>query len=109
MRMWFVDPRLMCRQHLLGEHRELHAIVGAIIHGIGIDGYRNLLEVHNVRTRHEKIVKETRRRSYRHESPLPKFEEVVFGEVDREESLKELYCRCPKCRDRILPANESDT
>lgn len=24
MRMWMVDPTIMCRQHLLGEHYELH-------------------------------------------------------------------------------------
>ena len=26
MRIWDVDPALLCRSHLLGEHRELHAI-----------------------------------------------------------------------------------
>src|SRR6516225_12082778 len=26
MRIWDVDPALLCRQHLLGEHRELHAV-----------------------------------------------------------------------------------
>ena len=24
MRMWMVNPRIMCRQHLLGEHVEIH-------------------------------------------------------------------------------------
>ncbi|HEX6642404.1 MAG TPA: pyrimidine dimer DNA glycosylase/endonuclease V, partial [Thermoanaerobaculia bacterium] len=26
MRIWDVDPAELCRAHLLGEHRELHAI-----------------------------------------------------------------------------------
>ena len=26
MRIWDVPPECLCRQHLLGEHRELHAI-----------------------------------------------------------------------------------
>jgi Pyrimidine dimer DNA glycosylase len=30
MRMWLVDPRLMCSQHLLGEHVELHMLVGSL-------------------------------------------------------------------------------
>jgi len=24
MRMWMVDPRLLCNQHLIGEHGEIH-------------------------------------------------------------------------------------
>ena len=26
MRIWDIDPRLLCAQHLLGEHRELHGL-----------------------------------------------------------------------------------
>ncbi len=26
MRIWDIPPKLLCRNHLLGEHRELHAI-----------------------------------------------------------------------------------
>ena len=26
MRIWDVPPSLLCRQHLLGEHRELHGL-----------------------------------------------------------------------------------
>jgi hypothetical protein len=25
--MWMVDPRIMCRNHLLGEHAEIHMFV----------------------------------------------------------------------------------
>lgn len=24
MRMWMIDPKLLCRKHLLGEHNEIH-------------------------------------------------------------------------------------
>lgn len=30
MRMWMVDPKIMCRKHLLGEHLELHMLAGCI-------------------------------------------------------------------------------
>lgn len=36
MRMWMVPPELMCRQHLLGEHVELHMFVGAINKGTSV-------------------------------------------------------------------------
>ena len=99
--MWSVDPRLMCREHLLGEHRELHGIVGLLLNGRSIEGYRRLIEVHNIRSRHEEIVEEMRRRNYRHKSPLPDFKEYIFGIVDREENLRELFSRCSTCREKI--------
>jgi hypothetical protein len=99
LRMWFVDQRLMCHQHLLGEHRELHGIVGLLLRGKNVEGYHGLIEVHNVMSRHGEIVEEMRRRNYEHKSPLSEFEEYVFGEVDREENLKELSRRCRACRE----------
>lgn len=39
MRMWKVNPKNMCRQHLLGEHVECHMFVGAILKGISLSGY----------------------------------------------------------------------
>ena len=35
MRMWGVDPKQMCRQHLLGEHVELHMQAGAVLEKMG--------------------------------------------------------------------------
>lgn len=29
-RMWCVNPHSLCREHLLGEHNELHKLVGGI-------------------------------------------------------------------------------
>ena len=39
MRMWMVDPSLLCRKHLLGEHLECHMFVGTINKNISIKGY----------------------------------------------------------------------
>ena len=33
MRVWDVAPRLLCRAHLLGEHREIHAVFAVIARG----------------------------------------------------------------------------
>ena len=75
MRIWDVDPALLCRQHLLGEHRELHGLWN--IHTLGKRGYRlhpetarwegRLAALH---ARHSALVAEMERRGYAHASPL---------------------------------------
>lgn len=110
MRMWMVDPKLMCRQHLLGSHVELHMIVGAINKGKSIDGFikNALIEPQSVREYHQRVVKEMLNRGYNHKSPLPDFEytEELFGMVDSVMNLEELAKRCPACAERIK--NESN-
>jgi hypothetical protein len=70
-----VAPAILCRQHLLGEHRELHS-VWAIIND-GHKGYARHPEVlrwHGrlcaLYLRHEALVQEMARGGYRHRSPL---------------------------------------
>ena len=69
-----VDPRIMCRQHLLGEHVEIHMFAGIIDRGYSVKGYleQGLLEVHNLYERHEELVREMKRRNYRHDSEIDK-------------------------------------
>lgn len=97
-----IDPRLMCRQHLLGEHKELHMLVGSINKGISLKGYtdQNLLEPSRIRSRHNEVVREMKRRGYNHKSPLPSFKlnaELRRAKVDREEAEREIVRRCPHC------------
>lgn len=104
MRMWMTDPAIMCRQHLLGEHVELHMFVGTINKGISVAGYLsdNLLEPSSLKSRHSELVNEMLRRGYSHQSPLP---EVTMGleesdlavKIDRVASRNELTRRCPVC------------
>lgn len=108
MRQWMVDPKIMCRQHLLGEHVEHHMFVGTINKGISIAGYLrdNLLEPESLHDRHVELVVEMERRGYNHKSPMPdditvKLEEA-FVKIDRVASLKELLRRCPECRARYV-------
>lgn len=103
MRMWMVDPKLLCRKHLLGEHVECHMFVGTINKSITIKGYVNkgLVEVHNIRNRHNVLAEEIRNRGYDHKSPLPEFKSWKEGSIDIESNLKELSRRCPECKKRI--------
>lgn len=75
MRIWDLPPRMLCRQHLLGEHRELHAI-WLVLTGRN-QGYANHPETRRwvgkraaLFLRHEALVREMERRGYSHASPL---------------------------------------
>ena len=75
MRIWDIPPEKLCRNHLLGEHRELHALWSILTQGkrgyskhpetIRWKGKRKALYL-----RHEALVKEMAARSYKHHSPL---------------------------------------
>jgi len=100
MRMWLLDPRKMCRNHLLGEHVELHMLVGSINKGMNLDGYDGIIEPSKIKERHGKLVVEMERRGYNHKSPLKKFNVGKYGElkVDVRKSKSDIRERCNKCR-----------
>lgn len=100
MRMWMVNPTLMCRQHLLGEHVEIHMLVGTLLRKKSIAGFveNDLIEVHSIRARHAELVTEMKRRGMNHRSPLPKFRSRKLGKVDPRTNLIELARRCKACK-----------
>lgn len=111
MRMWLVDPKIMCRQHLLGEHNELHSFIGVLRKKQKIDGYikGNMLEISSIIKRHEELVEEMTQRGYNHQSPLSDDgidltylpESYLTHKINKEDSFNELIRRCPHCRKRI--------
>lgn len=100
--MWMVDPRTMCRQHLLGEHVEIHMLVGTLKRGKSIMGFLDggLVEPQSIQHRHDALVAEMAVRGYNHKSPLPPLPPTVTGSVDTDKSLEDLLTRCPECRNR---------
>jgi len=75
MRIWDLEPQILCRQHLLGEHRELHAIWSVLVNGkAGYSLHPETLrwrgKLKALYNRHEELVKEMQRRGYNHNSPL---------------------------------------
>jgi hypothetical protein len=95
-----VDPIILCKQHLLGEHLEVHMFVGSIIKNKNLSGFLKggLLEVHSLQIRHDQLVVEMEKRGMKHNSPLPYFSSYQAGHVDTEKSLLELLSRCEQCR-----------
>lgn len=99
MRMWGVDTKKMCRQHLLGEHLEMHMFAGCLNKGINIEGYLNgLVETDKLVERHRELAREMKKRGYTHSSPFPKIPKIKAGFIDKSLNLLELRRRCKECR-----------
>jgi hypothetical protein len=103
MRMWGVDPAVMCDRHLLGEHAEMHMFVGCINRGMSIGGYVDggLVDTSLIRRRHDSLAGEMLRRGMRHASPLPVYRIKRQGGIDIPRNEQELFRRCGRCRERM--------
>ena len=77
MRIWDISPNKLCKNHLLGEHRELHAIWTIITenkkgYSMHPETIRWKGKLNAIYRRHEELVKEMTCRGYTHKSPLNK-------------------------------------
>jgi hypothetical protein len=110
MRQWMVDPKILCRKHLMGEHVEHHMMVGTINKRKSITGYinNNLIEPLSLIGRHVELVIEMEERGYNHKSDLPVLilnylpENELNYKIDKEKSLNDLINRCEDCKERYF-------
>lgn len=77
MRIWDIHPRKLCRNHLLGEHRELHAMWAVITenkkgYSMHPETLRWKGKLKAMYARHEELVNEMNRRGFVHKSSLDK-------------------------------------
>jgi len=102
-----INPKIMCRKHLLGEHLETHYFLGHLKKKKKITGYltNNCLEPSSLQHRHELIAQEINNRGNKHKSNLEVGEALEYLSqadksytVDSEQSLKDLMGRCGECR-----------
>ena len=109
MRMWMLDPKVLCKKHLLGEHVEIHKHRHNFVKKHSIAGRINpvvQIEPLSMETRHNSLVEEMLNRGYKHNSPytLPDLshlpEEVRNIKVNKEYNIKDLTKRCIECRER---------
>lgn len=107
MRIWDVPPSVLCRKHLLGEHRELHALWTIITqdkkgyshHPETLRWYGKLKALY---LRHEALVEEMQARGYQHHSDLNKHlatgsaNQMVFvnSVAEQKELLRQKKCDC---------------
>jgi hypothetical protein len=109
MRIWDVPPGILCRNHLLGEHSELHALWSILTNNK--KGYAHHPEtlrwqgkLKALYHRHDLLVQEMTRRGYKHQSPLDHTQATGDSRqtdyVDSYERqvvlLREKACECPK-------------
>lgn len=101
--MWNLNSGKMCNRHLLGEHKEMHQVVGMLNARKSVKGHveYSQLEVYNIKKRHDEIVKEMKRRSFKHKFPLPKFKSFKAGRIDLDFNEKDLVSSCQECRKRF--------
>jgi len=107
MRIWDISPSNLCRQHLLGEHRELHAMWTILT--TGKKGYANHPEtirwigkLKAMLLRHEALVIEMGKRGYHHYSPLdPELstgsdkQDMFINTIEEQwQILKQKGCEC---------------
>lgn len=107
MRMWMIDPKLLCRKHLLGEHGEIHKHRHNFVKNHKMTGRIFpvvLIEPLSMQTRHDELAEEMVSRGYNHKSPYTQpdinylSKEEQTAKVDNILSLKELLLRCPECK-----------
>ena len=96
MRMWNIVPEALCNVHLNAEHFEMHCFAGSIIQGKNIDGYieNGMVATHFIRTRHNALVEEMKRRGMNRHSPLQLFSVGAAGWVSYERTINDLSDRC---------------
>jgi hypothetical protein len=106
VRIWDLEPSLLCRSHLLGEHRELHGLWNILTREMR--GYRDHPETRRwegklaaLYRRHEALVAEMARRGYRHASLL---DPALATGSDRQDA----YVDPPAEQRRILAGKPCD-
>lgn len=107
MRIWDLPPSVLCRKHLLGEHRELHSIWTVLTQNK--KGYshhpetiRWIGKLKALAKRHEALVKEMQKRGYQHHSDLDM--SLATGDAiqktfihtieEQKEILRNKHCDC---------------
>lgn len=108
MRQWLVNPKCLCKKHLLGEHVECHMMLGSLKKKKSLTRFLNegLYDVSKLELRHSELVNEMQFRGYNHKSALdfkPEYLSYLSntGSVNIEKNINELKRRCPECNTRI--------
>ncbi len=106
MRIWDLPPKKLCREHLLGEHRELHAIWSILTKWKkGYSRHPETLrwkgKLKALYLRHDLLVHEMIRRSYRHKTPLDK-------QLSKGNAVQNLFVNTKREQVQILKKKKCD-
>jgi len=102
MRIWDVEPKLLCRKNLLAEHRELHGLWNILTKHGGQGGYSRHPETlrwvgkeRALYQRHQALIAEFARRGYKHHTPLD--ENLAIGSA-----IQDIFIDTPARQMEIL-------
>lgn len=104
--MWGINPSLLCKQHLLGEHGEIHKHRHNFVKKHKITKRISpvvQIEPENMQIRHDELVLEMLKRGYNHNSPYEQPDisylksEERYAKIDKNISINDLINRCPEC------------
>ena len=108
MRMWMINPQMLCNKHLLGEHGELHKFIPSFRKKYRIDNRVSpvvQIELSSYQSRHDELATEMLSRGMNHKSPLPELPDFSYlpqhqyeAKVDKNISIKDLKDRCENCK-----------
>jgi len=114
MRQWIgIPPKIMCRQHLIGEYREHFAIKGLLKKQVRLDGYfrNNCIEPLSLQLRFDLLKEEMKNRNYKTKDLV--FNTELFDylndkkhfKLDEKETFNLLMQKCSVCRKNALFQN----
>ncbi len=107
MRIWDIEPKYLCKNHLSGEHKELHAIWNILTKNKkGYSKHPETLrwkgKLKALYRRHEKLITEFQKRGYKHNSLLDSklikgsLKQNIFVNTlkEQKEILRKKKCAC---------------
>ena len=106
MRMWMLDPKMMCMKHIVGEHGEIHKHRHNFVKKYNISGrIKPIVQIcpELMEKRHNELVAylKTHKSPYIQPNLSHLSDEERFAEVDIEYNKKDLASRCPECKKLI--------
>lgn len=107
MRMWIVNPALLCRLHLLGERCEIHKYKHNFEKRHCTTGHIDQVFPLQMKLRHDALALKLVQRGYNHNSPYEAPGEVlkavpnIPATLQKSSDLQDLCRRCPACAARI--------
>lgn len=109
MRMWMIDPKLLCNKHLIGEHGEIHKFKHSFEkeHNMSKRIELGQIEPSKMQYRHDVVAEEMLKRGMNHKSPykMPDISYIktslLIKSVDIDKNIIELASRCENCYKKI--------
>lgn len=110
MRMWGINPKFLCKKHLLGEHGEIHKHRHNFVKQHKISKRISpIVQIapEQMEVRHNELAVEMVRRGYNHQSPYEQPDlsylknEERYAEIDIDISIRDLTLRCEDCANNL--------